>query len=108
MAAGANSSYWTDPKTWDKAVSQYEDAVTRSSKRGAERLLTLANEVHPLSEPLTKAIDLGAGTGSLTYLLAAAYPSVPILATDISPGMVKQLMSLNTEGRCVLFQVSKL
>jgi len=76
MAAGANSSYWTDPKTWDKAASQYEDAVTRSSKLGAQRLITLADEVEPLSNPNAKAIDLGAGTGSLTYLLAAAYPSI--------------------------------
>lgn len=60
---------------------------------GAARLIELADGLHPLSIPYARAIDLGAGTGSLTYQLAARFPTLPILATDISPGMLEQLMS---------------
>jgi methylase of polypeptide subunit release factors len=92
------SSEWTDPKIWDIAGAQYENVVARSSKIGAARLITLANDLHPLSSPNARAIDLGAGTGSLTYTLAAAYPSLPILVTDITPGMLEQLISPNKNG----------
>ncbi|KAE8449340.1 hypothetical protein EG329_008241 [Mollisiaceae sp. DMI_Dod_QoI] len=84
----------TDPQKWDNAAAQYNDAVGRSSRLGADRLITLANILHPLNAPSARAIDLGAGTGSLTHQLAEKYPSLPILATDISPGMLEKLMSI--------------
>jgi len=100
----SSKSKWIDPNKWDKAAAQYNDAVGRSSKIAATRLIALAEELHPLSTPNARAIDLGAGTGSLTHLLAAQYPALPILATDISPGMLGQLISLNTTGENITTQ----
>lgn len=84
----------SDPQKWDAAAAQYNDAVGRSSRLGAARLIAMANALHPLDTPTARAIDLGAGTGSVTHLLAEKYPELPILATDISPGMLHQLMSI--------------
>ncbi|KUJ19468.1 S-adenosyl-L-methionine-dependent methyltransferase [Mollisia scopiformis] len=96
---------WIDPIKWNTAAAQYDNAVGRSSGIAAARLITLANEMHPLNAPSVRAIDLGAGTGSLTHLLAAQYPGLNILATDISPGMLEQLMSITHDQTKVTAQV---
>ena len=44
---------------------------------------------------------MGAETGSLTHILAAEYPDLPILATDISPGMLSQLCAIRSEKSLV-------
>lgn len=87
-------SKWSDSNRWDKAATRYNDAVGRSSRMGAIRLIRLADTLLPLSTADARAIDFGAGTGSLTHQLAAEFPCLPILATDISPGMLEQLMAL--------------
>ncbi|KAI4130947.1 MAG: hypothetical protein LQ338_001458 [Usnochroma carphineum] len=87
-------SIWSDPTKWDNAAAQYNDVVGRSSRFSAAHLITLADALHPLSVPDVRAIDLGAGTGSLSHQLAASFPALPTLATDISPGMLDQLMAL--------------
>ncbi|CZR50407.1 uncharacterized protein PAC_00279 [Phialocephala subalpina] len=83
-----------EPERWDTAAEKYNDAVGRSSRFGADRLIAMADALQSLNAPSAHAIDLGAGTGSVTHLLADKYPSLPILATDISPGMLNQLMSI--------------
>ncbi|KAL6714527.1 hypothetical protein ACLMJK_007952 [Lecanora helva] len=95
--ASSESRKWVDPAKWDNAATQYNDAVGRSSSNGAARLITLAEALCPFSIPNACAIDLGAGTGSLTHQLANYAPTLPILATDISPGMLKELMSLRSD-----------
>ncbi|KAF4630766.1 hypothetical protein G7Y89_g7368 [Cudoniella acicularis] len=95
-----------DPSKWDHAAAEYNDAVGRSSRLGAARLIAMAEELYsPLSAPNARAIDLGAGTGSVTHQLAAAYPELPILATDISPGMLKQLMANATMPTNITTQI---
>ncbi|KAL8993187.1 MAG: hypothetical protein Q9169_006531 [Polycauliona sp. 2 TL-2023] len=88
---------WSDSDNWDAAATQYNDAVGRSSRLVANRLITLANSLLALSSPSARAIDLGAGTGSLTHQLAASYPALPILATDISVAMLEQLMATRAD-----------
>jgi SAM-dependent methyltransferase len=87
---------FSEPGQWNNAAAQYNDAVGRSTRLAAARLIALTETLDPpLSAPDARAIDLGAGTGSLTHELAAHYPELPILATDISSGMLDQL-SLST------------
>lgn len=78
-------------KVWDNAAAQYNNAVGRMSRSGADRLVTLADELHSLDCPDNNAIDLGAGTGSLTNTLSSRFPTLPILATDISERMLEEL-----------------
>ena len=96
-----------DPGKWDNAAAQYNDAVGRSSRLGAARLIALAETLDPpLSAPDARAIDLGAGTGSLTHQLAARYPELAILATDISPRMLEQLMSSTPTTHKITTQIA--
>lgn len=95
--ASSESSKWSDPRKWDNAAAKYNDAVGQSSRIGAAHLIALADALHSFSTPNARAIDLGVGTGSLTHQLAAYAPALPILATDISPGMLDKLMSLRSD-----------
>ncbi|EPE31807.1 S-adenosyl-L-methionine-dependent methyltransferase [Glarea lozoyensis ATCC 20868] len=89
-----DSLNYSDPNRWNNAAADYNAAVGESSKLAATRLITLTNDLHPISAASDpRALDLGAGTGSLTHLLSDAFPSLPILATDISPGMLEKLMA---------------
>ncbi|KAH8651846.1 S-adenosyl-L-methionine-dependent methyltransferase [Tricladium varicosporioides] len=77
---------------WDSTATKYNDAAGRTSAKGAALLIDLVSSLEPsLSHPNAYVFELGAGTGSLTHLLSSRYPSLPILATDISPLMLKQL-----------------
>ena len=78
-------------KVWDNAAAQYNDAVGRMSRSAADRLVTLADKYHSFDCPDNNAIDLGAGTGSLTNTLSSRFPTLPILATDISERMLEEL-----------------
>jgi ubiquinone/menaquinone biosynthesis C-methylase UbiE len=85
---------FSDPSAWSNHAKQYDDAVGRSSRLGSAHLISLTETLSPyLSDPDARAIDLGAGTGSLTFELAKKYTELPILATDISAGMLDQLMA---------------
>ncbi|TVY71566.1 Malonyl-[acyl-carrier protein] O-methyltransferase [Lachnellula suecica] len=85
---------FSDPNAWDNHAKKYDDAAGRSSRLGSSHLISLVESLGPsLSAPDARAIDLGAGTGSLAFLLAAKYPELPILATDISPGMLDQIQT---------------
>lgn len=85
---------FSDPQTWNKHAETYDDAVGRSSSLGIPHLLSLVETFSPsLAASESRAIDLGAGTGSLAFQLAKKYPELPILATDISPGMLDQIMA---------------
>ena len=56
---------------------------------------TLANGRSPLDTEHTRAIDLGAGTGSLMHTIAQRFPNVSFVATNISPAMLPELSELN-------------
>lgn len=105
MTARGGVSNPSEPTQWDNAAAQYNDAVGRSSRIGATRLIEMADALSSLSAADCYAIDLGAGTGSLTHQLASSFPAVPILATDISPGMLETLMALNTKGSKITTQI---
>ncbi|KAF2477977.1 S-adenosyl-L-methionine-dependent methyltransferase [Lindgomyces ingoldianus] len=39
----------------------------------------------PISNQISKAIDIGCGTGSVTHTIASAYPSTTVYGVDLSP-----------------------
>lgn len=85
-------SLLSDAPTWDFHAQHYDDAVGKSSHHGISRLISLVETVNPpLSSPDARVLDLGAGTGSLAFQLTEKYPTLPILATDISAGMLEQI-----------------
>jgi ubiquinone/menaquinone biosynthesis C-methylase UbiE len=87
------SSAWARKENWDSAAALYDGAVGRYSASAAERLVTVADAARSFTTPGSSAIDLGAGTGSIAHALAARFPELPVLATDVSAGMLEQLRS---------------
>ena len=75
-------------KYWSAYATTYDSQVGRMTRKAAERLVVLSNELKPYSAPNTYALDSGAGTGVTTTSLSGSFPSIPILATDVSPEML--------------------
>jgi len=80
------------PKTegWT-SVSKVYTHVERIAILLAHQLITLVHAHSPLSFPTATVFDNGSGTGVLTATLKTSFPSLPVLATDASPGMVSIL-----------------
>lgn len=54
----------------------------------AEELISWVHEEFPLLSPGVTALDDGAGSGVVITALRARLPQIPILAADLSPGML--------------------
>ena len=74
---------------WGTASAAYAATLPDITGPSAEKLISMVNEVSPLSHPGASAFDNGAGSGALTVALRARFPDIPILAADLSPGMLK-------------------
>ena len=77
--------------SWTTASSSYAERVGRMSIQSCDRLISQAHRTHPFSPSSSHVLDQGAGTGVLTSVLTARFPSIRVLATDISPGMVSAI-----------------
>lgn len=83
------------PKFWDEHSAQYEGSFFEFYTKGiAPKLVDLVQ----LGSP-KRILDVGCGTGQLTFLAAAAYPNAEIVATDISEAMVTRLQEKLDGGR---------
>lgn len=93
---------------WDSHASKWSSAIQTITLAPCTSLLSQVDARLPFdSTPSASVLDNGAGSGMLTSLLRERYPSLPILATDISPGMLETLRQklpgvetrvLNAEG----------
>ena len=82
----ANESSSDDWGTASAAYAARTEYVTRPS---AEALITWVNEELPLSAHNVNVFDNGAGSGVVTVALRSRFATAPILAADLSPGMLK-------------------
>ena len=82
---------------------QHEDVLSELLDLDAEVLheyrATLFAWVHELTGPRDRIADLGAGTGTGTFALAATYPGAEITAVDLDPAMLDRLRHKTTESR---------
>ena len=76
---------------WGTASAAYAARTEYVTRPSAEQLIAWVNEVSPLSAPGATALDNGAGSGVVTTALRARFPNIPILATDLSPGMLETI-----------------
>jgi SAM-dependent methyltransferase len=75
---------------------------------GPEALAPLEAALDRLSEPPTKALDVGTGTGKAARVVARRFPGAEIVGVDLAPEMVeeaKRLLPPELAGR-VSFQVA--
>jgi ubiquinone/menaquinone biosynthesis C-methylase UbiE len=83
-----------DDRKWTAHAATYDSNVGYMSRIAADRLVQPTDSMLPYADPNSSALDIGAGTGSLTIQLSRRFPSVPILATDISAGMLAVIEAL--------------
>ena len=82
---------------WDSMSAMYENAVARLTGTIVSELVQWTNDVLSLSSSNTKAMDNGCGTGSLSSVIKDRCPSVPLLATDYSQGMIDKVQKAAEE-----------
>ncbi|KAL9117917.1 MAG: hypothetical protein Q9187_005540 [Circinaria calcarea] len=74
---------------WGSAADVYVSRSERVTRPPVEELISCVNSIRPFSAPNTHILDNGCGTGALTTAVNVQYPTARIIASDLSPGMVK-------------------
>ena len=75
-------------KHFDKAAHTYDSAAELQNRVAAKVMMLL-----PSTKCILSVLDLGAGTGLHTKLLAQRYPKAMVVGTDLSESMVKYASS---------------
>ncbi|KAL8685844.1 MAG: hypothetical protein Q9224_005647 [Gallowayella concinna] len=76
---------------WGVTSSVYASRTEYVTRPAAEALISWVNSLSPLSHSNAIALDNGAGSGVITTTLRSRFPHLPIIATDLSPGMLEKL-----------------
>lgn len=74
---------------WGNASKRYAATAPYITGRMAEQLVLMVHTQSPFSAPDASAFDNGCGSGVLSTILRANSPHLPILAGDLSPGMLE-------------------
>src|SRR5215472_8651986 len=74
---------------WDEDAATYDKSPAHYPQRPQEQAAWAATLRHLLPAPPAAVLDMGAGTGFLSLLLAAQ--GYQVTAADISPGMLARL-----------------
>ena len=74
---------------WGTASAVYAVKVEYVTRPVAEELVSWVDSESPLSTTGVTAFDNGSGTGVVTTVLRTRFPGIPILAGDLSPGMLE-------------------
>lgn len=80
----------TEAPGWTLVAPVYSH-VERVTVPASETLVSRVSSLLPLSLPNATAFDNGCGPGVLSSVLKKQYPYLPVLATDISDGMISLL-----------------
>jgi tRNA (cmo5U34)-methyltransferase len=88
------------PKTFDEHAADY-NAARRRLIPPFEAFYSTATSALRLADGVERVLDLGAGTGLLSYSLRASYPDAHLVLLDGAPAMLEQARELlgeqNTE-----------
>jgi SAM-dependent methyltransferase len=74
---------------WDEDAATYDDSASHYPRRPQEQAAWAATLRRLLPEPPAAVLDMGAGTGFLSLLLAAQ--GYRVTAADLAPGMLTRL-----------------
>ena len=90
------------PDSWGSASAVYASRAEHVTRPPAEDLISWINSKAPFSAADAIVLDNGCGTGVLTTTLSIRFPNLPIVAADVSPGMletIKQKQLANVQTR---------
>lgn len=76
---------------WDSHAGKWSSSVQTITVAPCTALLDKASSILSLTSEDTRVLDNGAGSGQLTGLIKSKYPDVPIVATDLSKGMLETI-----------------
>ncbi|KAL8722282.1 MAG: hypothetical protein Q9181_007518, partial [Wetmoreana brouardii] len=76
---------------WGAASSVYAARAEYVTRPSAETLISWVNDLSPLSHSNALALDNGTGSGVVTISLRSRFPHLPIIAADLSPGMLETI-----------------
>ena len=92
MSASKDVPDLIDPaKSWSTASASYAERVGRMCRHAANHLIRISHDLHPFHVPSSHVFDNGAGTGTVTDVVADLFPGIEVLATDIAPGMLEAI-----------------
>lgn len=83
---------------WGIHAKFYTSSTTDALTPPGVDLLQQLDSMLPFSAKDTSVLDDGAGSGNTVISLRKQYPQVPILATDLSEGMMKELKDKLTQN----------
>ncbi|KAF2765431.1 DUF676-domain-containing protein [Teratosphaeria nubilosa] len=83
-----------DKLDWTSAAAQYQDDVGKCTALGTRELINEIDARRPFSAPGICVLDVGTGAGAIVMAVKDKAPEARILATDISPGMIKEVEAL--------------
>ena len=81
-------------QAWTTTAPTYSSNVGRTSALSASRLVQLTDGVSPITDD-SLVLDVGAGTGAVTFALASHFSRTNIIATDISQSMLDGITAAN-------------
>ena len=81
----------TTASGWDKNAAHYEAIVGRLAWPLARGIVSRVGSLASFESPDARVFDNGCGTGIVARTIRECYPYVPIMATDVSAGMVAEL-----------------
>ena len=76
---------------WGTASAAYAARSEYVTRPSAEELISWVHEESHFSTPSAAALDNGAGSGVVTTVLRTRFHHLPILAADLSPGMLETI-----------------
>ena len=81
-------------EAWTTTAPTYSSNVGRTSALSASRLVQLIDGKSPIADD-SLVLDVGAGTGAVTFALASRFSRTNIVATDISKSMLDSIAAAN-------------
>lgn len=85
---------------WGIASAAYAARTEYVTRPSAEALISWVHEESPLSARNVSVLDNGAGSGVVTIALRARFTSAPILAADLSAGMLRIIEEKHLSDVC--------
>lgn len=97
VIAEADSKYDAKASDWDFHSQSYTATVKRITRPPCNELIQWVDKISLLSTRNIHILDDGAGTGVSTSTVEEHFPEAPIMATDISPGMIAVIDCISKE-----------
>ncbi|KAH9842260.1 putative serine esterase (DUF676) [Teratosphaeria destructans] len=92
--SSSDNTIQPDKLDWTSAAAHYQDDVGKCTILGTGELVNEIDARRPFSAPGICVLDVGTGAGAIVMAVKDKAPEARILATDISPGMIKEVEAL--------------